>query len=363
MEERNGYFAVHSQGLGHATRSVALARDLIERDPRFYFLFLAGSPALDLVVSSGFDALTMPPAPDLPTRDGVLQPMWPWYRDYARHLRMARRFMRKEGDWDYYRFLISDSELASVREAIRNGVPTALILFEFGQRFARDAASKVAERLGNSWFARLARRVDLVLVSGPAPDWPNVHRIGPVVRPPSAPREKLRDDLFFRKRTILVTVGGTGAGDFLLHAAIRAFRELDLPDTSMVVVSGPKLKVDPAPNVYPYGFVPNLQDFVLAADLVICTAGQGTVGEARASGTPVIAIPPNGHAEEERNAAELGYRFEDVHRLRELIPEKLALGRLDPVSPGNDEAVELLHRFLEAKAPSSGAVPRSSVKP
>ena len=352
MEERNGYFAVHSQGLGHATRSVALARGLLERDPRLYFLFLAGSPALDLVVASGFDALTMPPAPDFPSQDGVLGPAWRWYRDYARYLRTAARFMRREGDWDYYRFLVSDSELASVRAAVRHHVPTALLLVDFARRFARDPLSRAAEGLGNFWFSRLARRVDLILVTDPAPDLPNVERIGPIVRRPSASRETLREDLFFRKRTILVTVGGTGTGEFLLRAAVRAFRELDLPDASMVVVSGPKLKVDPAPGVYTYGFLPNLQDFVLAADLVITAAGKGTVAEARAFGTPVIAIPPKGHVEAERNAAELGYRHEDIARLRELIPEKLALGRLPRMPTGNEEAVERLARFLDEKAPA-----------
>ena len=351
MEERNGYFAVHSQGLGHATRSVALARGLAERDPRLYFLFLAGSPALDLVVSSGFDALTMPPAPDFPVREGVLGPAWRWYRDYARYLRTAGRFMRKEGDWDYYGFLISDSELASVREALRHGVPTALLVNEARLGFARGGLSRAAEGLANAWFDRLARRVDLLLVADDAPAWPNAIRVGPIVRPPSATREKLREDLFFRKRTILVTAGGTAAGEFLLRAAVKAFRELDLPDTSMVVVSGPKLKADPAPGVYTYGFLPNLQDFVCAADLVLCTAGKGTVNEARAFGTPVIAIPPKGHAEAERNARALGYRFEDVGRLKELIPALLERGRRSPVPPGNPEAVDALFRFLARKAP------------
>ncbi len=350
MTERNGYFAVHSQGLGHATRAVALARGLLEADPELYLLFLAGSPALDLVVSSGFDALTMPPAPDLPAEDGILGPAWRWYRAYARYLRTAGRFMRKEGDWEYYRILISDGELASVREAVRHRVPTALIVNEFARGFARDPLSKLVEGFGNAWFSRLARRIDLILVTDDGPDWPNVKRVGPIVRPPSGPRDKLRDDLVFRKKTILVTVGGTPTGGFLLRAAVEAFQALDLPDTSMIVVSGPKLKAEPAPHVYTYGFLPNLQDFVLAADLVITTAGKGTVGEARAYGTPVIAIPPRGHAEAERNAAELGYRFEDVHRLRELIPEQLARGRLPPAPTGNRQALEYLRGFLEAAA-------------
>src|SRR3970282_1673729 len=111
---------------------------------------------------------------------------------------------------------------------------------------------------------------------------------------------------------------------------------LNLDDTSRGVVSGPKLKWEPAPGVYTYGFLPNLQDFVLAADLVITTAGKGTVNEALVFGTPMIAIPPGGHSEAERNARQLGYRFEDVHRLRELIPEKLSLGRLAPQPTGNE---------------------------
>jgi len=349
MEELNGYFAVHSQGLGHASRSIALARGLLERRPDLYFLFLAGVPALDLLVSSGFDALTAPPAPDWPAKDGSLGPVWRWYTAYARYLRVARRFFRKEGDWEYYRFLISDSELASVREAVRHRVPTALIVNEFARDFARDSLSRAWEGVGNFWFSRLARKVDLILATDPAPDWPNVRRIGPIVRAPSGPREKLREDLFFRKTTILVTVGGTAIGEFLLKAAVRAFLELKLDDASMIVVSGPKLKAEPAPGVYTYGFLPNLQDFVFAADLVITTAGKGTVNEALASGTPVIAIPPRGHSEAERNAQRLGYRFEDVHRLRELIPEKLSLGRLAPQPTGNEEAVEHLMDFLHAK--------------
>jgi UDP:flavonoid glycosyltransferase YjiC (YdhE family) len=347
MGERRGYFAVHSQGLGHASRAIALARGLLERNPDWYFLFLAGSPALDLIVANGFDALTMPPAPDFPAKDGVLQPVSQWYRDYARYLRVADRFMRKEGDWDYYGFLISDSELASVRDAVRHGIPTALIVNEFSRDFARDPISRAYEGIGNFWFSRLARKIDLILVADSGPDWPNVHKVGPIARTPSAPRDRLREDLVFRKKTILVTAGGTAMGGFLLRAAIEAFRALHLEDTTMVVVSGPKLKVDPIPGVYVYGFLPNLQDYVLAADLVITLAGKGTVAEALAAGTPVIAIPPTGHAEGERNARKLGYRPEDVHRLRELIPEKLALGRLPSAATGNAEATALLEGFVQ----------------
>ena len=347
MEELRGYFAVHSQGLGHATRAVALARGLLERRRDLYLLFLAGSPALDLVVANGFDALTMPPAPDWEAKDGVLGPVWRWYRDYVRYLRIARRFLEHEADWDYYRFLLSDSELASAREAIRHRIPTALILDTTRHDFARDPLSRLIEGPSNFWASRIARRADLILAAEPAPGWPNVRRIGPIVRAFSAPREQLREDFVFRKKTILVTVGGTAVGEFLIRGAVQAFHDLKMDDVSMVVVSGPKLKADAAAGVYTYGFLPNLQDYVLAADLVITTAGKGTVNEALAAGTPVIAIPPKGHSEAERNAAALGYRYEDIHRLKELIPQKLALGRLPSKTMGNAQAVEFLMDFLE----------------
>src|SRR5437879_12507310 len=91
MEEFRGYFSVHSQGLGHATRGVALARGLVDRRRDLYLLFLAGSPALGLVVANGFDALTMPPAPDWRSTDGGLGPVWRSHRDCGGARRRARR--------------------------------------------------------------------------------------------------------------------------------------------------------------------------------------------------------------------------------------------------------------------------------
>src|SRR3989442_2225211 len=125
MEELRGYFAVHSQGLGHATRAVALARGLLDRRSDLYLLFLAGSPALDLVVANGFDALTMPPAPDWEATDGVLGAVWRWDPDYGPYLRIARRFFEGGADWGYYPFLPSDNQLAFARGAIRLRIPIA----------------------------------------------------------------------------------------------------------------------------------------------------------------------------------------------------------------------------------------------
>ena len=96
------------------------------------------------------------------------------------------------------------------------------------------------------------------------------------------------------------------------------------------------------------GFVPNLQDYVLAADLVITLAGKGTMIEALAAGTPVIAIPPDGHPEAERNLRAFGlrYSYKDAFRLGELIPEMLSVVRPPGLDFGPAKAVDEIETFL-----------------
>jgi len=181
-------------------------------------------------------------------------------------------------------------------------------------------------------------------------DLPNATYVGPIVRRFSASREKLREDLVFRKKIVLVAPGGTSLGQFLIDEAIRAWKDLRLEDAQMIVVTGPKIPAPKEAGVFWKGFVPNLQDYVCAADLVITMAGKGTMYEALAAGTPVIAIPPGGHPEAARNLREAGlsYTFEDASRLRELIPARLAETRLPPKDFGPDRAVDAIEAFLSA---------------
>ena len=272
-----------------------------------------------------------------------------WYLEYMRYLRFARRFLRREADWDRFRFLISDGELASVREAVRHRVPTVALVHSVGQAFARDPLSGLLERVGTRWMRSVLTREGVrVLGLEAGVDLPNARFVGPIVRPFSRDRETLRDELVFGKKTILVAPGGTTLGGFLIEEAVKAWRDLALEDAQMILVSGPKLKPPETAGVFNKGFVPNLQDYVLAADLVITMAGKGTMMEALAAGTPVIAIPAKGHPEAERNLRAFGlrYRYEDASRLRELIPEMLRVVRPPPVDMGPRGAVDEIEAFL-----------------
>jgi len=352
MAELAGYVAVNSLGLGHAARAIAIARELQRRHPDLYLFFLAGSPALDLAVAHGFDAMPLPPTPEWFHDGGRIHSMRRWYGEYAKYVRVASGFLRKEADWDRFRFLISDGEMASVRLAVKRGVPTVVLAHSVGQDFGGDVLTRAIEAYGRRWMrSLLTARTVRVLALEPGIDLPNATYVGPIVRPFSGSRERLREDFVFLKKTILVAPGGTSLGKFLIDEAIRAFRDLRRDDAQMIVVTGPKIPAPKEKDAFWRGFVPNLQDYVLAADLVITLAGKGTLTEARAAGTPVIAIPPKGHPEAARNlrAAGLSYTFEDAFRLRELIPAKLAEPRPPPKEFGPSRAVAAIEEFLASQ--------------
>ena len=347
-----GYVAVNSLGLGHSARAIAIAREIQRRHPDVYLFFLAGAPALDLAVSHGFDAMPLPPTPEWFHEGGRIHSMSRWYWEYARYVRIATKFLRGEADWDHFRFLISDGEMATVRLAVRRQIPTVVIAHSIGQDFGGSFLTRRIESFGRSWMRSLltAKHVKVLALERNV-DLPNATYVGPIVRAPSGPREKLRDDFVFLKKTILVAPGGTSLGKFLIDEAVKAFRELHLPDAQMIVVTGPKIAAPKDADVFWRGFVPNLQDYVTAADLVITMAGKGTMYEALAAGTPVIAVPAKGHVEAERNlrAAGLTFAFEDAFRLRDLIPAKLAEPRSPPRDFGPAKAVDAIEGFLAAE--------------
>ena len=355
----SGYMSVSSLGLGHAARAIAIARELQRRHPDLYLFFLAGTPALDLAIAHGFDAMPLPPTPMWFHDRGRIHSMFRWYRQYARYVRVASRFLRKEADWGRFRFLISDGEMASVRLAVKRKIPTVAIVHSIGQAFGGGLATRLVESYGRWWMRSLLVRGDvLVLALEEGIELPNATYVGPIVRPFSASREKLRDDFVFLKKTVLVAPGGTDVGAFLIDEAIRAWRDLHMEDAQMIVVTGPSIPAPKEKDVYFRGFMPNLHDYVAAADLVITMAGKGTMYEALAAGTPVIAIPARGHAEAERNvrAAGLPFVFGDAWRLRELIPARLAEPRPPPRDFGPARAVAAIEGFLAERGVLGGDV-------
>lgn len=128
--------------------------------------------------------------------------------------------------------------------------------------------------------------------------------------------------------TVLVCAGGTDAGLFLLEAAERA--ALGVEGADVVVASGPSLRPGRAGaggRARRIGAVPNLHDYVYAADAVVSLAGRSTIDECGQYGTPGVFIPIRGHFEQEDNAAAAGFAHSDAGRLGALVRAALDGGR------------------------------------
>jgi len=354
-------FSASAIGLGHAARAIALAEDL-RRELSVEPFFLAGGPAIDLVAASGFDVQVMEPAPPFEVERGGLVRVGTWYRRYFSYYRSVRRWLREEVPWKDFAFALCDGDAPTAAVAKENALPVVFVAHRLRQDFAHSFGARVLEGIANRAYRRFAARMDLVLALE-EPDGGNVRHLLPIARTPSRSREQLREDFSFRKKTVLVTAGGSNLGGFLIEAATKAALGLKRSDIQVVVSTGPSLKLPPGLPVFNYGFTANQHDLIAAADLVVSLAGKGTIGQALSSGTPIIAIPIRGHEEQERNAAALGYRHADLSRLREILETKLAEPRPPPAQMGNAAAVlhiqELLVRRGLLSRSSAATIPPS----
>ncbi|WP_178084795.1 hypothetical protein [Candidatus Nitrosotalea sp. TS] len=73
---------------------------------------------------------------------------------------------------------------------------------------------------------------------------------------------------------------------------------------------------------------------------------KSTIDESRHYGTPGIFIPIKGHFEQEENARDVGYSYEDIFRLEKLIPEKMNEKRSPLHFQGSKVAADLIRKFL-----------------
>ncbi|MFB5620995.1 MAG: glycosyltransferase, partial [Nitrosopumilus sp.] len=154
----------------------------------------------------------------------------------------------------------------------------------------------------------------------------------------------------FNKKTILVCVGGTYYGKFLIEKVIESFERIKKKfDVDLVIVSGPSLTIKHSNDFRTLQFVPNLNEYIYACDLVISLAGKSTIDESIVYNTPGIFIPLKNHFEQEEGAKKLGFKFNDIFRLEELIQEKISFnnnGMKKNVENGAQKAAKIIQEFL-----------------
>lgn len=326
-------------GLGHATRDIAIADKLRagnNGNNNDNILFVSGVGASRLIEKKGYRVLDAYRPDKFVVQDGQLRQSFRWlvkYYSYYKKCKEAAQSVLAEHDYDG-NIVVSDEDFASIAVAAEAKKKRVLITDITESHFLKGAASLIEKRM-NGAMKDMMKKCDRVIIPDYGDDDGNVSYVGPIVREATADRDTLRKRFGFTRKTIVVSVGGTDAGRYLIEKSIGAYRKLqDKLDADLVVVSGPSLQVAESPDYRNLGFVDNLHELIYAADLVVSLAGRSTMDESIVYGTPGIFIPIKSHFEQEQGAARLGYKHEDVFRLESLIEEKL-LGRRNNVNDAN----------------------------
>lgn len=308
-------------GLGHASRDIAIAQKLVV--PKSEMLFVSGEGAAKLIEKKGYPVIDAYRPEKFNVENGQLQQSFKWlmayYSYYKKCKEIATGVLKKNNG-----LIVSDEDFASIAVAEEMKRKRVLVTDILETRFTKGAASLIEKKMNDS-MRNMMKKCDRVIIPDQGDDRDNFVYVGPIVRDASAGRNELRARFDFTRKTIVVSVGGTDAGRYLIEKSIEAYRKVaGRLDIELVIVPGPSLQLPESGDYRNLGFVDNLHELIYAADLVVSLAGRSTMDESIAYGTPGIFIPIKGHFEQEQGAARLGFKYDDVFRLESLIEEKIA---------------------------------------
>ena len=332
-------------GLGHVTRDIAIVNNL--EDISVNFVTGSGAAKILKKLDCKVDDVYNPPSFNV--KDGILNNQTKWLWNYYQYYKNCKNISEKILEKNNPNLIISDEDFASLNVAQNLKIPNILITDVLETKFTKGIVSFI-ERKMNKSMMNIIKNCDMVIIPEEGDDQDNIKRVGPIVRKINYSREEMRERFSFNKKTILISIGGTNAGLFLIDKAIKAILKIN-QDIEIIVVSGPAISKKFL-NVKNLGFIDNLHEIIFASDLIISLAGKSTIDEAKAYGIPGIFIPIKDHFEQENNAKLEGFIFEDVNRLETLILEKLEQKRNKLNADGARLASEIIKKMIKERSNS-----------
>jgi len=293
-----------------------------------------------------------------------LQSMIKWLIQYVSYYKrckiIAQQFIEKNNERNL--LIVSDEDFASITVGKNRNMKRILITDILKTHFLKGLPSIIEYGMNRS-LERMIRSCDHVIIPDYGSDVDNKSYIGPIVRElTTIDREALRKKFEMYKPTILLTIGGTTSGKYLIEMTIKAFKKLRMKlDINLLIVSGLSVEVQDkllctsnTDNIINLGFVNNLHEYIYASDLVVSLAGRSTIDESIVYKTPGIFIPIKNHFEQEENARRMGYDYEDIFRLESLITEKfnkmsLAANDKNITQVGSEKAAKIILETLESQ--------------
>ena len=327
-------------GLGHITRDIAITSNFENISTNF----VTGSGAAKILKKMNLKVQDVYNPPSFVVENGKLKNSARWLWNYYQYYRVCKNISQKILQKDNPNLVISDEDFASLTVAHNMKIPTILITDILETHFTKGLSSFVEKKMNKS-MQEIIKKCDIVILPENGEDYDNIRKVGPIVRQINLTREELREKFSFQKNTIVISIGGTNAGLFLIEKTLENISKIN-QDIEVILVSGPAINIK-FENVRNLGFVDNLHELIFAADLIISLAGKSTIDEARAYGTPAIFIPIKDHFEQENNAREQGFVFEDINRLDELILKKLKEKRNQVNANGAKTASNIIKKLID----------------
>jgi len=336
------YFGVCGIGLGHAGRSIPLAR-MIQKEGN-EVLFSTYLDAVDYVKREKFPLVAAPPINLTVKSDGSVD-----FRGTAAESGMSLHIFLKQV-LSEIRFMksfkpdvvVSDSRASSILAAKMLDIPEVTLLNQYQViiprekrflRLARIGDASLLGMIGEMWsmgnyvlildFPK-PYTVSLYNLRIPPRTRKKVKIIGPIigVGPGSLPsKEEIKETLGFgRNPLIFVPISGPVKEKSYLIGVLKEIMRR-FPEKYDVVMSlgNPNSTSKPIKNgkkvIYPW--LPHRFELLKACDLVIARAGHGTIVQSMYYGKPLILIPTPNQTEQHNNARrakELG--------IAKIIPQK-----------------------------------------
>ncbi len=327
-------------GLGHITRDFAIVQNLKEIPIKF----VTGEYAAKFLNQLEYTVEDVYIPPKFVIKNGMLQNsltwLWKYYKYYKDCKDISASIIKKEKP----KLVVSDEDFASLTIAQEQNLPSVLITDILKTKFTKGIGT-IIERKMNRSMNDIIRKCDVVILPEEGIDENNIRRVGPIVRTINYSREELRKKFSFNKKTIVISVGGTNAGKFLIEKTIEAYYKIR-EDVELIIVSGPSLKKNYGKNIRNFGFVNNLHEIILAADVIVSLGGKSTIDESKSYGTPGIFIPIKNHFEQENNAMREGFSHDDVNKLDGLISEKLVEKRRPKSYDGAKKTAKIIKNIF-----------------
>lgn len=322
-------------GGGHVFRDLAIAQELKKILPsRYEIIFASGGNAYEMLQQEGVQVEKIS-ALDFPVHLGTADffkfyfvMLWSEFLQILDLRRLINKHRPALVILDEYFFLTDYCrlrEIPSVFICDFVGIPHC----SFFSNPPRSLMERFFDFLLTYWLTRRAHRwiftgdIDHV----PRADWRirsrnvGIMTVEPITKlqyTPPPTRNEARKNLGFDEndRVVTVTVGCTGAGEYLLKAANEAAPLLinKVQGLRMELICGKGIDSGPLRRTANYGvhvhdYVRNFQDFVAASDAAVVQSGLTSTIECLMIGVPMVVVPLANHWEQANTARYVSDKF------------------------------------------------------